>query len=432
MALLVQKFGGTSLANIERINHAADLVIKAKQAGHQVVVIVSAMAGETDRLIALAQGIQSTPSPREYAALVATGEQVTMALLAMALQARGAEALSMTGAQAGIHTCNQYKKARIQCIQADAILQALKDGKIVVIAGFQGVDEHGNTTTLGRGGSDTSAVAVAAAIHADECQIFTDVEGVFTTDPNLVPEAKRLESITFEEMLELASLGSKVLQIRSVEFAGKYNVPLRVLSSIKAGPGTLISYDKTQRMESPLVSGIAFSRQECKLTISGLADPFGAVPKILAEISALQVNIDMMVHTVMPNHGGQVAFMVHQDEFAATLAHFKSIIEQIGAETVHGQEQLAKLSLVGAGLKSHPFVASTLFNTLAAEHIHVQLMSMSEIKLSVVIEAAKLEEAVRALHQAFHLGQEANQPVPNAEVGNGIYPEESSVVYSEN
>lgn len=432
MALIVQKFGGTSLANIERINHAADLVMKAKQAGHQVVVIVSAMAGETDRLIQLAKSIQKDPNPREYAALVATGEQVTMALLAMALQSRGCHALSMTGAQAGIHTCKQYKKARIHTIEAKAILQAVNADSVVVIAGFQGVDEDGNTTTLGRGGSDTSAVAVAAAIRADECQIFTDVEGVFTTDPNVVPDAKCLESITFEEMLELASLGSKVLQIRSVEFAGKYNVPLRVLSSMKPGAGTLISYDKTQRMESPLVSGIAFSRQEGKIMLSGLKDPLGAVASVLSEINTLGVNIDMIVHTMTPELGGQLAFMLHNDEYPQTLAHFQKIASKLGAKQVSGQAELAKLSLVGAGLKSHPFVAATLFQTLSAHQIQVQLISMSEIKLSVVIDSSKLDDAVRVLHRAFHLDQENGQQEASQNAGKGIYPEETSIVYSEN
>jgi aspartate kinase len=432
MALLVQKFGGTSLANMERINHAADLVMKAKQAGHDVVVVVSAMAGETDRLIGLAKTAFATPSPREYAALVATGEQVTMALMALALQARGIAALSYTGAQAGIHTCSQYKKARIQFIDAEPILKDIKAGKVVVIAGFQGVDEHGSITTLGRGGSDTSAVAIAAALRADECQIFTDVEGVFTTDPNMVPEAKRLDRITFEEMLELASLGSKVLQIRSVEFAGKYNVPLRVLSSMKSGPGTLITYDKSQSMESPLVSGIAFSRQEAKLTLWGFDDVFEAVSKVLTEISAIGVNIDMMVQQHLADQKGQIMFTVHQDEYAQTLAHFQQVLPQIGARQVEGQEQLAKLSLVGAGLKSHPFVASTMFNTLVAEHIQVALMSMSEIKLSVIIEASRLEEGVRALHHAFHLDKELRLDEHASENGGVIYPGETVVVYSEN
>lgn len=432
MALLVQKFGGTSLANIERINHAADLVTKAKQAGHDIVVVVSAMAGETDRLIGLAQAAFSNPAPREYSALVATGEQVTMALMAIALQARGIEALSYTGAQAGIHTCSQYKKARIQFIEAEPILKEIKAGKVVVVAGFQGVDEQGSITTLGRGGSDTSAVALAAALHADECQIFTDVEGVFTTDPNMVSEAQRLDRITFEEMLELASLGSKVLQIRSVEFAGKYNVPLRVLSSMKNGPGTLITYDKTQSMESPLVSGIAFSRKEAKLTLSGFQDPFEAVSKVLTEVSEIGVNIDMLVQQQLSDKSGQIVFTVHQDEYAQTLAHFQQVLKQIGAQQIEGQEQLAKLSLVGAGLKSHPFVASTMFKTLAAEHIQVALMSMSEIKLSVIIEAFKLEDGVKALHHAFHLDKELRLEEAASEKGDVIYPGETVVVYSEN
>lgn len=430
MAFYVQKFGGTSLATVERIGHAADLVMKAKEAGHDVVVIVSAMAGETDRLISLANEMNANASAREYAALVSTGEQVTMALMAMALEARGLKALSYTGSQAKIYTSNHYKKARIQAIDPDPILREIKAGMIVVIAGFQGVDAEGNTTTLGRGGSDTTAVAIAAALHADECQIFTDVEGVYTTDPNVVPDARRLERITFEEMLELSSLGSKVLQIRSVEFAGKYNVPLRVLSSMNPGPGTLITYKQSESMESPLVSGIAFSRREAKILISGVPNELGVTSKILAEVSEIGVNIDMVIQHVAPEGDVHFMFTIHQDEYALTHEHFKKALTRLNASSVEGFENLAKLSLVGAGLKSHPHVASTLFSTLANEKINVHLMATSEIKLSVVIDADKLDQGVRALHKAFHLDkasreEEVSRPQPPV-------MDEVSVIYSEN
>lgn len=432
MALLVQKFGGTSLANQARIHHVADLVMKAKEAGHDVVVVVSAMAGETDKLIQLAHEMHAKPTAREYAALVATGEQVTMALLALALESRGVKALSYTGAQAGIVTCSQYKKARIQQIDSAAVLREVKAGKVVVIAGFQGVDAHGSVTTLGRGGSDTTAVAIAAAIHADECQIFTDVEGVFTTDPNVEPDAKRLSQITFEEMLELASLGSKVLQIRSVEFAGKYNVPLRVLSTFKKGPGTLVAYDTAASMESPLVSGIAFSRFEAKISLLGGQEARANVALVLAEISELGVNIDMLVQHETSD-GVHLMFTVHRDEYEQTLSHFQKRLKALHFQEIHGVEQLAKLSLVGAGLKSHPTVAATLFKTLSALGVSTQLMAMSEIKLSVVIETDKLDASVRALHRAFRLGDEVAHIDESFSVPPETpYADDVSVVYSEN
>ncbi|PJE16617.1 aspartate kinase [Legionella sp.] len=403
MALLVQKFGGTSLATLKHINHAADLVAKAKQAGHKIVVIVSAMSGETDKLIGLASNISESPDPREYAALVATGEQVSMALMAMALINRGINARSYTGGQARIQTCDQYKKARIQAIDTSPILQDLEQDRVVVIAGFQGIDKDGNITTLGRGGSDTTAVAIAAALEADECQIYTDVDGVYTTDPRIVPDAKRLEQITFEEMLEFSSLGAKVLQIRAVEFAGKYNIPLRVLSSSQEGPGTLITYQQKNSMEAPMVTGIAFSRNEAKVTLSGVPDKLGLASGILTEISEIGVNIDMIVQHLSANDKTDFTFTVHRDEYQTTMKKLTQLVKDLGAKAVVGSNGLAKLSLVGAGLKSHPEVASIMFKTLALKGINIQLIATSEIKISVLIDAAMLDEGVRALHSIFRL-----------------------------
>ncbi|KTD25894.1 MULTISPECIES: aspartate kinase [Legionella] len=403
MALLVQKFGGTSLATLKHINHAADLVAKAKQSGHKVVVIVSAMSGETDRLIGLASEISECPNEREYAALVATGEQVSMALMAMALINRGINARSYTGGQARIQTCSQFKKARIQAIDTSPILNDLEHDKVVVIAGFQGIDKEGNITTLGRGGSDTTAVAIAAALNADECQIYTDVDGVYTTDPRIVPDAKRLEQITFEEMLELSSLGAKVLQIRAVEFAGKYNIPLRVLSSAQEGPGTLITYQQKNSMEAPMVTGIAFSRNEAKITLTGVPDKPGLASGILTEISEIGVNIDMIVQHLSANDKTDFTFTVHRDEYQLTMEKLNQLVKDLGANAVIGANGLAKLSLVGAGLKSHPEVASIMFRTLASKGINIQLIATSEIKISVLIDAAMLDEGVRALHSVFRL-----------------------------
>ncbi|WED43737.1 aspartate kinase [Legionella cardiaca] len=417
MALLVQKFGGTSLATLGHINHAADIVAKAKQAGHSVVVIVSAMSGETDKLIGLANNISEYPDEREYAALVSTGEQVSMALMAMALINRGIRARSYTGAQARIQTCSQFKKARIQAIDTQPILNDIEQDTVVVIAGFQGVDNEGNITTLGRGGSDTTAVAIAAALNADECQIYTDVDGVYTTDPRIVPHAKRLEQITFEEMLELSSLGAKVLQIRAVEFAGKYNIPLRVLSSSQEGPGTLITYQQKNSMEAPLVTGIAFSRNEAKLTISGVPDAPGVASGILAEISAIGVNVDMIVQHLSAHDKTDFTFTVHRDEYQVTLKQLRKIAKNLNAEGVVGVTSLAKLSLVGAGLKSHPEIASIMFKTLASKGINIQLIATSEIKISVLIDTALLDEGVRALHSVFRLegsGCDESRTIPMA------------------
>ncbi|AHE67708.1 aspartate kinase [Legionella oakridgensis] len=418
MALLVQKFGGTSVATQAHINHAADIVAKAKHAGHDVVVVVSAMSGETDKLIGLAHQMSESPEPREYAALIATGEQVSMTLMAMALINRGIPARSYTGGQARILTCSQFKKARIHAIDTQPILEDLKQGRVVVIAGFQGVDKEGNITTLGRGGSDTTAVAIAAALKADECQIYTDVDGVYTTDPRVVPEARRLDQVTFEEMLELSSLGAKVLQIRSVEFAGKYNIPLRVLSSAKEGPGTLITYQQERRMESYSVTGIAFSRNEAKVSLSGVPDAPGIASTILDEISSIGVNVDMILQHLSADNKTDFTFTVHRDEYQATMQHLRKIAKEMQAREVIGVEKLAKLSLVGAGLKSHPEVAPLMFKTLAANGINIQLIATSEIKISVVIDEALLDEGVRALHRTFHLEKEvvdeSRQQVANA------------------
>ncbi|KTD16514.1 aspartate kinase [Legionella jordanis] len=417
MALLVQKFGGTSLATLAHINHAADIVAKAKQAGHSVVVIVSAMSGETDKLISLAHNISELPDEREYAALVSTGEQVSMALMAMALINRGIKARSYTGAQARIQTCSQFKKARIQAVDTQPILKDLEQGTVVVIAGFQGVDGDGNITTLGRGGSDTTAVAIAAALNADECQIYTDVDGVYTTDPRIVPDAKRLEQITFEEMLELSSLGAKVLQIRAVEFAGKYNIPLRVLSSSQEGPGTLITYQQKNSMESPSVTGIAFSRKEAKITLSGIPDSPGIASGILAVLSDIGVNVDMIVQHLSAPDRTDFTFTVHCDEYQSTLKQLRQVAETLKAEEVSGTTGLAKLSLVGAGLKSHPEVVSIMFKTLAAKGINIQLIATSEIKISVLIDSSFLDEGIRSLHNVFRLqgnGCDESRTIPTA------------------
>ncbi|KTD21693.1 aspartate kinase [Legionella londiniensis] len=405
MALIVQKFGGTSVATLAHINHAADLVARAKHAGNDVVVVVSAMSGETDKLISLAHQMSESPDPREYDALISTGEQVSMTLMAMALINRGIDARSFTGAQARIQTCGQFKKARIQAIDIHPIQEELKHGRVVVVAGFQGVDQHGNITTLGRGGSDTTAVAIAAALKADECQIYTDVDGVYTTDPRVVPDARRLDQVTFEEMLELSSLGAKVLQIRSVEFAGKYNIPLRVLSSSQEGPGTLITYQQKRHMESFSVTGIAFSRNEAKISLTGVPDGPGVASVILSELSTIGVNVDMILQHISRDKKADFSFTVHRDEYQPALQLLQKIAKKMGAEEVSGIDKLAKLSLVGAGLKSHPEVAADMFSVLGKLGINIQLIATSEIKISVIIDEAMLEQGVRALHDAFRLNE---------------------------
>lgn len=410
MALIVQKFGGTSVGTIERIAQVADKVKKFRENGDDIVVVVSAMSGETNRLIDLAKQItDGEPVARELDVMVSTGEQVTIALLAMALIKRSVPAVSYTGNQVRILTDSAHNKARILQIDDQKIRADLKAGRVVVVAGFQGVDEHGNITTLGRGGSDTTGVALAAALKAEECQIYTDVDGVYTTDPRVVPKAQRLEKITFEEMLEMASLGSKVLQIRSVEFAGKYNVPLRVLHSFQEGPGTLITLDEEESMEQPIISGIAFNRDEAKLTIRGVPDIPGIAFKILGPISAGNIEVDMIVQNVSHDNTTDFTFTVHRNDYNNALSVLQKTADELGAREVVGDTNIAKVSIVGVGMRSHAGVASRMFEALAKETINIQMISTSEIKVSVVIEEKYLELAVRALHTAFELDAPARQ-----------------------
>ncbi|HBP2039139.1 TPA: aspartate kinase [Pseudomonas aeruginosa] len=410
MALIVQKFGGTSVGTVERIEQVAEKVKKFREAGDDVVVVVSAMSGETNRLIGLANQIMEQPVPRELDVMVSTGEQVTIALLSMALIKRGVPAVSYTGNQVRILTDSAHTKARILHIDDTHIRADLKAGRVVVVAGFQGVDGNGNITTLGRGGSDTTGVALAAALKADECQIYTDVDGVYTTDPRVVPQARRLDKITFEEMLEMASLGSKVLQIRAVEFAGKYNVPLRVLHSFQEGPGTLITIDdEEESMEQPIISGIAFNRDEAKLTIRGVPDTPGVAFKILGPISAANVEVDMIVQNVAHDNTTDFTFTVHRNDYLNALEILKQTAANIGAREAIGDTNIAKVSIVGVGMRSHAGGASRMFEALAKESINIQMISTSEIKVSVVIEEKYLELAVRALHTAFELDAPARQ-----------------------
>ena len=406
MALIVQKYGGTSVGSIERIQHVAEKVIQHANQGNQVVVVVSAMSGETNRLIGLANEVMERPVARELDVLVSTGEQVTIALLSMAIQQAGHKAKSYTGAQIKMLTDDSHGKARILDINADKIGNDLNNGNIIVVAGFQGVDEKGNITTLGRGGSDTSAVALAAALKADECQIYTDVDGVYTTDPRVEPKARKLDKITFEEMLEMASLGSKVLQIRSVEFAGKYNVPLRVLSSFEEGDGTLITLEEDQ-MESAVISGIAFNRDEAQLTITGVPDQPGIASNILGPISDANIEVDMIIQNVGEDGTTDFTFTVHRNDFEQTQEIMKATSEQVKAEKVTGRQDIVKMSIVGVGMRSHAGIASTMFKALADEGINILLISTSEIKISVVVEEKYLELGVRTLHTAFGLEQKA-------------------------
>ncbi|MHA7881051.1 MAG: aspartate kinase [Saccharospirillum sp.] len=403
MALYVQKFGGTSVGSVERIAHVANKVKAFRDEGHDVVVVVSAMSGETNRLLGLANDVSDQPNPREMDVLLSTGEQVTIALLTMALHKRGCAARSYTGDQIRILTDSAHTKARIKHIDVEAMLKDLNAGRVIVVAGFQGVDEFGNTTTLGRGGSDTTAVALAAALKADECQIYTDVDGVYTTDPRVVDDARRLDKITFEEMLEMASLGSKVLQIRSVEFAGKYQVPLRVLSSFEDGPGTLITLEEEYAMEQPVISGIAFNRDEAKLTVLGVPDIPGVASRILGPVSAANIEVDMIVQNVADDNTTDFTFTVHRNDFERVQSILNDVGNDLGAREVRGDSAIAKVSIVGVGMRSHAGVASKMFDTLAAENINIQMISTSEIKVSVVIAEKYLELAVRALHSAFEL-----------------------------
>ena len=404
MALIVQKYGGTSVANTERIRAVAERVAKFKMLGHQVVVVLSAMSGETNRLIGLAKTIQATPDPRELDVLVSTGEQVTIALLAMALKDLGLKAKSYTGAQVRILTDDAYTKARILSIDEAPMRADLESGHVIVVAGFQGVDAAGNITTLGRGGSDTTGVALAAALKADECQIYTDVDGVYTTDPRIVPEARRLNTITFEEMLEMASLGSKVLQIRSVEFAGKYKVKLRVLSSFQdEGDGTLITFEENNTMEQAIISGIAFNRDEAKITVQGVPDRPGIAYQILGPVADANIDVDMIVQNVGHANTTDFTFTVHRNDFARALEIVRNTATAIGAQEVSGDDKIAKVSIVGVGMRSHVGIARQMFETLAKENINMQMISTSEIKISVVVDDKYTELAVRALHAAFEL-----------------------------
>jgi len=412
MALIVQKYGGTSMGSPERIRDVARRVARWKKQGHQLVVVVSAMSGETNRLIALARDVSPNPDARELDVMISTGEQVTIAMLAMAMKDIGMNARSYTGSQVKVLTDSTFNKARILDIDEANMRRDLDNDTVVIVAGFQGVDEHGNITTLGRGGSDTSAVAMAAALKADECQIYTDVDGVYTTDPRIVPEARKLERVTFEEMLELASLGSKVLQIRSVEFAGKYKVKLRVLSSFeeegKETNGTLITFEEDPTMEQPIISGIAFNRDEAKLTVLGVPDRPGIAYQILGPIADANIDIDMIIQNVGHDGTTDFSFTVNRGEFARA----KKILEEqikphIGARAIEGDNHICKVSAVGVGMRSHPGVASKMFRTLAEEGINLQMISTSEIKISVVVDEKYLELAVRVLHKAFELDQAA-------------------------
>jgi len=416
MALIVQKYGGTSVGSVERIGNVADKVIASRAEGHQVVVVVSAMSGETNRLIGLAEQIASRPSPREMDVLVATGEQVTIALLAMALNKRGCPAMSYTGGQVRILTDSAHSKARIREIDDHRIRRDLSQGRVVVVAGFQGVDDQLNITTLGRGGSDTSAVAMAAALKADECQIYTDVDGVYTTDPRVVPEARRLQRVTFEEMLELASLGSKVLQIRAVEFAGKYSVPLRVLSTFEAGEGTLITYDEEDEMEQALISGIAFNRDEARLTVAGVSDIPGIAYQLLGPVSEANIEVDMIVQNIGGDGRTDFTFTVHRNDYARAKELLEGAVAglEAGGE-VQGNDRIVKISLVGVGMRSHAGIASKMFSTLAAESINILMISTSEIKISVAVDEKYLELGVRALHEAFELSAPKVQVDADAE-----------------
>ncbi|BCU07111.1 aspartate kinase [Allochromatium tepidum] len=407
MALIVQKYGGTSVGSIERIQAVAERVRRWRDQGDQVVVVVSAMSGETDRLIKLAKQLQERPEPRELDVLLSTGEQVTIALLSMALAAQGCPARSYTGAQVHILTDSAHNKARIRDIDAARVRADLEAGRVVVIAGFQGIDEQGDITTLGRGGSDTSAVAIAAALKADECQIYTDVDGVYTTDPRVEPKARKLDRITFEEMLEMASLGSKVLQIRSVEFAGKYRVPLRVLSSFEEGEGTLISFEDND-VEDAKISGIAFSRDEAKLTVLGVPDQPGVAHRILGPIAEANIEVDMIVQNVGADEATtDFTFTVHRNDYASALDILKRTADELGARQVTGDATIVKISLVGVGMRSHAGIASRMFASLAKEGINIRMISTSEIKISVVVDEKYLELGVRTLHEAFGLDQPA-------------------------
>jgi len=402
VALYVEKYGGTSVGSVERINAVARKVSAEVADGHQVVVVVSAMSGETTRLSALANAINGHPPARELDVLVSTGEQVTIALLCMAFDAQGICARSYTGAQANIRTNEVHGKARIVDIQGDAMQADLDKGRVVVVAGFQGTDENNNITTLGRGGSDTTAVALAAALKADECRIYTDVDGVYTTDPRIVPEARRLDQISFEEMLELASLGAKVLQIRSVEFASKYAVPLRVLSSFEAGKGTLITSEENI-VEQPIISGITYNRDEAKVTVRGVPDTPGIAHRILGVISDQHINVDMIIQNISEEGLTDFTFTVPSADMAKSIKVLQPLVKELNAHEVVADDDLAKISVVGIGMRSHEGIATTMFKALSEKGINIQMISTSEIKISVTIRKEFTELAVRTLHAAFEL-----------------------------
>lgn len=403
MALIVQKYGGTSVGTVERIAAVADEVRAVRELGHQVVVVVSAMSGETNRLLAMAKAIDPQPNPRELDVLLSTGEQVTIALLSMCLESKGCPARSYTGGQVHIRTDDAYNKARILDIDHRRVAGDLAKGRVVVVAGFQGVDEHGNITTLGRGGSDTTAVALAAALSANECQIFTDVDGVYTADPRVVPDARRLDRVTYEEMLELASLGAKVLQIRAVEFARKYNVPLRVLSSFQPGQGTLIAEEAA--MEQPLISGVTCNRDEAKLTVLGVPDRPGIAHRILGPVAKANIEVDMIVQNVGEDGTTDFTFTVHRNDYQGAFEILKQVAADLEARELAGDQRIAKVSLVGVGMRSHAGIASRMFEALARESINIKMISTSEIKISVVVDEKYAELAVRSLHTEFGLGQ---------------------------
>ncbi len=408
MALIVQKYGGTSVGSPERIRNVAKRIARTLAQGHQVVVVVSAMSGETNRLIALAKEVQAIPDPRELDVVISTGEQATIGLLCMALKDIKISAKSYTGAQVRIVTDSAFTKARILSIDDQLIRADLKQGMVVVVAGFQGIDEIGNITTLGRGGSDTTGVALAAALHADECQIYTDVDGVYTTDPRIVPEARRLKTVTFEEMLELASLGSKVLQIRSVEFAGKYKVRLRVLSSFEdEGEGTLITFEEDEKMEQAVISGIAFNRDEAKLTVMGVPDRPGIAYQILGPVADANIDVDMIIQNASTEGMTDFSFTVHRNDYAAAMALLEKVKAHVGARAIVGDNKICKISMVGVGMRSHVGIASQMFRTLSEEGINILMISTSEIKISVVVDEKYMELGVRVLHKAFGLDQAA-------------------------
>ena len=406
MALIVQKYGGTSVGSAERIKNVAKRVAQTRAEGHDVVVVVSAMSGETNRLVALAHEMQEFPDPREMDVVLATGEQVTIGLLAMALKDIGVDAKSYTGWQVAVQTDNAHTKARIDHIDGDKIHADLKAGKIVIVAGFQGITADGDISTLGRGGSDTSAVALAAALKADECQIYTDVDGVYTTDPRVVPEARRMSTISFEEMLELASLGSKVLQIRSVEFAGKYQVRLRVLSSLQeGGEGTLITFEEDENMEKAVVKGIAFDKNQARINVRGVSDKPGIAYQILGAIADANIEVDMIIQNVGAEGTTDFSFTVPRGDYRQTLDLMNGLKESLGAAEVNGDDTVCKVSIVGVGMRSHSGVAATMFRSLAEEGINIQMISTSEIKVSVLIDEKYMELATRVLHKAFGLEQ---------------------------